>query len=248
MGVDNSTSNHLIPEFDLPFSDAELAAGILDFAWWTRYRLNYNNLTSGRHIEIGHGQLGQMKILQGMTFVTEMTSIAKLLKTNLVEKDSITCRAQFGSQPLGTEDADITEKFPCGKTYTWVSGSVTAIGVESNNNFTASALGQATGYFTPGMVRWLTGANAGRQSEVQDFTSGGIIDLPFETMFPIAIGDTFEIRRDCIKWIDGTNGCKDHWSDVSPTEWKLHYRGEPLIPIADADAINTPGATVGNSS
>lgn len=248
MTVDNSTSNHLVPEFDIPVSTEEIAAGVLDFAMWTRYRLNYNDLTPGRHIVLGHGQLGEMKILQGTTFVSELTSIEKLLKTNLVEKDSITCRAQFGSQPLGTVDADITERFPCGKEYTWFPGTVTSVGLESNNNFTASGLGQATGYFKPGMVNWITGANAGTQSEVDAFTSGGVVDLPFQTKFPIQEGDTFEIRKDCIKWIDGTNGCKEHWSDVGPNEWKLHYRGEPLIPISDADAINTPGATVGSSA
>jgi uncharacterized phage protein (TIGR02218 family) len=246
MGVDNSTSNHLmpgaVPEFDIPVSDADLAAGVLDFAWYTRYLVNFEDLSMG-HAVLDNGQCGQMKILQGMTFVSEMTSLAKLLKTNIVEKDSITCRAQFGSQPL-----DITERFPCTKAYTWVAGTVTAVGLESNNQFTDSALGQATGFFRPGMVRWTSGANAGRQSEVEDFTSGGIVDLAFETMFPIQTGDEYDIRADCTKWVYGTNGCQEHFSSDAPDAWKGHYRGEPFIPIADADAINTPGATVGSSA
>lgn len=241
MGVDNSTSDHLIPEFDIPISEEELARGVLDFAWYTRYLVNYEDLSMG-HAVIDHGQCGEMRILQGMTFTSEMTSLAKLLKQSLVEKDSITCRATFGSQYIGTEGAEITQRFPCQKPFTWFAGTVTSVGFEASRSCTANALGQATGYFTPGMVKWLTGRNAGRQSEVEEFTAGGLIELTFETMFPIEEGDTFEIRTDCTKWVEGVNGCKSHWG--VPT-WQLHYRGEPFIPIADADQINMPGATVG---
>lgn len=240
MGADNSNAEHLIPEFDIPFSEAQLAAGILDFAWYTVYLVNFEDLSMG-HVVLDHGQLGENRILAGMTFTTEMTSLAKLLKQSIVEKDSITCRATFGSQPLGTVGADIVERFSCGKTFTWFSGTVTSVGAETTRTCGASGLAQAAGYFTPGMVKWLTGANAGRQSEVEDFASGAVISFTFETMFPIVVGDTFQIRTDCIKWKNGTNGCKDHWG----TDWVLHYRGEPSIPVADADAINTPGATVG---
>lgn len=240
MGVDNSTSDHLIPEFDIPFSEAELTAGILDFAKYTRYLVNYEDLSMG-HAVVDHGQCGEMRILQGMTFTSEMTSLAKMLKQSIVEKDSITCRATYGSQYPGTPGADIVEKFPCQKAFTWVAGTVLTVGAESNRTFTASIAG-ATGTYTPGMVKWLTGANAGRQSEVEEFTAGATVDLSFETMFPIQVGDTFQIRRDCTKWVEGTNGCKDHYG--IPT-WQLHYRGEPYIPIADADQINMPGATVG---
>jgi uncharacterized phage protein (TIGR02218 family) len=241
MGVDNSVADHLIPEFDIPVSEEDLARGVLDFAWYTRYLVNYEDLSMG-HVVIDHGQCGEMRILQGMTFTSEMTSLAKLLKRSIVEKDSITCRATFGSQYPDTPGAEITERFPCTKEFVWFDGTVTGVGFETSRTFTASALAQATGYFTPGMVKWLTGRNAGRQSEVEEFTSGGVVDLTFETMFPIENGDTFEIRSDCTKWRDGVNGCKSYFGN----NWVLHYRGEPYIPIADADQINMPGATVGS--
>lgn len=240
MSVDNATAEHLIPEFDIPISEEDLARGVLDFAWYARYLVNYEDLTMG-HAVIDYGQCGEMRILQGMTFTSEMTSLAKLLKQSIVEKDSITCRATFGSQYIGTPGAEIVERFPCQKPFAWVAGTVLTVGAETNRTFTAAIAG-ATGAYTPGMVKWTAGANAGRQSEVEDFTAGATVDLSFETMFPIQVGDTFEIRRDCTKWVEGANGCKDHWG--IPT-WQLHYRGEPFIPIADADQINMPGATVG---
>ncbi len=82
--------------------------------------------------------------------------------------------------------------------------------------------------------------------ETQD--GSGNITLWLETQFPIEAGDTFRIRHDCTKWVYGTHGCQDNFSSVGPNEWKLHYRGEPFIPISDADAINTPGATYGTGA
>lgn len=242
MAVDNSQAEHLIPIFDIPVSNADIAAGALDFAEYSRYRLNYENLTAARHIVIDFGQCGEMRIKVGDTFVNEMTSLAKLLLQSIVEKDSITCRATFGSQYPGTPGAEIVEQFPCGKEFTWVAFTVTAQGFESSQTFTAAALPGADTAYEPGMVKWSTGANAGRQSEVETFAAGGIVSLTFPAMFPIQAGDTGLIRTDCTKWVEGARGCKDHWGDP---EWKLHYRGEPWIPIADGDAINTPGATVG---
>jgi len=244
MGVDNAKIEHLIPEFDTPITDADITAGVLDFAKCTRYLINYEDPAMG-HVVLDHGQLGEMRVLQGMTFTSEMTSLSKLLKQSIVEKDSITCRAIFGSQPIGTGGGVVEQRFPCGKDAEalFVDGEVTSVGVETSRTFTDSGLGAADDAYVPGMVRWLTGPNAGRMYEVEEQSSAGVISLVFPTMFPIQTGDTFEIRPDCTKWKDGNNGCKTHFG----SDWILHYRGEPYIPISDADAILMPGATVGGS-
>ena len=245
MDVDNTEIQHLVPEFDLPISEADIAAGVYDFAQYSVYLVNYEDLTMG-HVVLSFGQLGQMRVEDGLSFWSELTALSKQLKQSLVEKDSITCRAIFGSQPLGSGGAtpgSEEQRFPCGfdADSLNVSATVTSVGAEANRTFGASSLGQATDYFVPGMMQWLTGANAGRSYEVEGFTSGGAVDLTFETMFPIEAGDTFTIRPDCTTWKDGPNGCKAHFGS---TDWVLHYRGEPFIPIADADQINAPGATV----
>lgn len=246
MEVGNTEIQHLLPESDLPISEADISAGVYDFASYTLMLVNYEDLSMGHVImPSGHGQLGQMRQENGLSFWSELTALVKLLKQSIVEKDSLSCRAIFGSQPLGTEDTSgdvVTQRFPCGKDTTgmWVDSTVTAVGLETNRAFTAGALGAAADVYVPGMLKWLTGANAGRSYEVESQTASGEIGLGFETMFPVEIGDTFEIRPDCTKWKDGNNGCKFHFG----TEWVLHYRGEPLIPVADADQINAPGATM----
>ncbi|MGJ7544636.1 DUF2163 domain-containing protein [Variovorax sp. LT1R16] len=242
MDVDNAESEHLLPEFDLDITEAAIAAGAFDFAWFTVMRVNYEDLSMG-HVVLpaGHGQLGQVKTVDGLTWVPELNGLVKLLKQSIVEKDSLTCRAIFGSQPLGS-GAPVEQRFPCGKDTTglWVEVIVTSVDLETNRTFTASALGAAAGAYVPGMLRWLTGANTGRSHEVEEQAADGTINLAFETMFPIEVGDTFEIRPDCTKQVNGPNGCKVHFA----TEWVLHFRGEPLIPVADADQINMPGASM----
>lgn len=242
MGVDNTEFKHLISEYGLALEEADIVAGVYDYAEFVLMLVNYEDLSMG-HVEIMRGELGQMRIEQGMAFWTEQTSMVKRLKQSIVEKDSLTCRAIFGSQPIGTVDAEVTQRFPCGfdTSALWTAGTVTSVGLETNRTFTASALGLAANACVPGMLRWTAGANAGRAYEVEAQDGDGVVSLAFETMFPIETGDTFEIRPDCTKWKDGHNGCKSFWGD----DWVLHYRGEPYIPVSDADAINTPGATVG---
>lgn len=249
MEVGNSEFGHLIPEFSIPIDETLIRAGVYDYAEYTIYIVNYEDLSMGHWIPpAGHGQTGRLSIdNRGLSFTMELTDDTKKLKQTIVEKDSITCRAIFGSQPLGTGGGVVEQRFPCGKDLTslWTNGTVTSVGLETNRTFTASALGLPADTAIPGMVQWLTGDNANRQFEVESQSGAGVVTLGFETQFPIQTGDTFRIRPDCTKWIDGANGCKFHFGEP---EWKLHYRGEPLIPISDADAINTPGATVGTGS
>lgn len=250
MEVGNTEIQHLLPEFNTPISEADISAGVYDFATYSYYLVDYSDLTPGSHVVLSHGQLGQMRMEDGLSWWSELTDLTKLLMQSIVERDSITCRATFGSQPIGSSDSSgtvVEERFPCGKDaealYTGPH-TVTAQGAEFNTTFTASALGFPANTFVPGMLRWVTGDNAGRVVEVESQDGSGVISLTFETMFPIQAGDTFMIRPDCTKWKEGLNGCKHFFGD---TEWKLHYRGEPYIPVADADQLNTPGATVGSA-
>lgn len=242
--VDNGETSGLLPEFDFPISEADIRSGAYDFASWTAYLVDYEALDLG-HIILGSGQLGRITIQQdGLSFVEEMFGLSKLLRQSIVERDSLTCRAIFGSQPLGTEGDAPTQRFPCGYDATSLlqDGTVTSVGLESNITFTDSGLGFAADELKPGMIYWMTGNNAGRQNEVETNTAGGQVTLIFRTDFPIQVGDTFKIRPDCNKiWDDSDHGCLKWWG----TQRALHFRGEPHIPLGDAGQLNTPGASVG---
>lgn len=246
--IGNSNFKHLTkPQFSAEVSEELIRAGVYDYSWYRGLIVNYEDLTMG-HIEApaGFGQVGQLTVdNRGLSFQMELTDITKLLKQTITEVDSITCRATFGSQPIGTGGGVVEERFPCGKDLApmWsATKTVTSVSLEPNITYTASALGAAAGFYVPGMVKWMTGRNTGRQQGVEDQTAGGQITLNTATMFPVEVGDTFQIREDCTRWKDNDRGCKYHFGEP---EWKNHYRGEPFIPISDGDAISTPGATVG---
>lgn len=242
MGVDNGELQHLIPEGDMGISEEVLNSGAYDGAKYRIYWVNYMDLSMG-HIAITRGELGQIRVEDGLTFWNEITSLAKQLKLPVVKKSSRSCRATFGSQPIGTVGAEFTERQPCGKDTSgmWTTFTVGSVGLETNRTFTALGWSAALNYYVPGMVHWLTGANAGRQYETEDQSDSGEISLAFDAMFPIEAGDTFEIRKDCTKWKEEPNGCKTHFG----ADWVLHFRGEPYLKPQDADGAITPGAMLG---
>lgn len=233
MAVDGAEVMSLMPEFDIPVSEADLVAGAYDFAKVTAYLVNYEDLSQG-HVNVGHGTTGRVKILaNGLAFTTEFRGLSEPLRQSLTEKFSLGCRATYGSQPGGPD------RYPCMKDVSgdWQAAAVATVGVESNRTLTTAGLTPPYGG-VPGMLRWTSGANAGRENEVEAFDDvGGVqtIDLTFPTMFPMQPGDTFEFRDDCSKT---EAACKER----DNYQW---YRGEPKIPVADAGQIAVPGASAG---
>jgi hypothetical protein len=196
------------------------------------------------------GTIGEQTNQFSQVTVLELRSLSQQLKQTIGELDSISCRARFGSQPIGTGGGVIEERFPCGFDVStlWVTGcSVTSVGSEPDLQFTDSALGGAhptDGEFAPGVVEMLTGDNAGLTREIESYLASGAIQLQFPFTFPTVIGDTFKIRPDCTKNKNGHSSCQDtYWL----TQWALHFRGEPAINPSDGAKASTPGANISKS-
>jgi uncharacterized phage protein (TIGR02218 family) len=245
MSVDNAEAQTLVPQFESgQITNAMIAAGDLDYATWIAYRVNFNDLTSGRHEIVGSGTTGEVVNDDSLGATLELRAISQLAKQSVVELDSITCRARFGSQPIGTGGGVVEERFPCGKDISaaWVAGTVDSVGAESDRTFTSGDLaGAGDNFYVPGRCRWLTGANAGRMFEIEDFDDDGTVTLAFPTASTILAADTFEVLKDCNKVArDTAAGCKYHWG----TDWGLHFRGEPDTPVGDEAALSTPGASL----
>lgn len=246
LSIDNSEFQGLLPEYEFPISEEDIQAGVYDFARFTLYLVDYNDLTPGRHVIMDYGRLGQMRTLDGLSFWEELRGLSQELKQSICARDSLTCRARLGSQPIGTGGGAYEEREYCGIDLTdyWESGVVTAQGAEAHYSFSTSALIQDSGsdivdYYAPGMVRWTSGRNNGTEQEIESNTAT-TISLAFRSPFAIQAGDTFEYRRDCNKHPrDAEKGCPSHWG----AQWVMHVRAEPDIPIGDAITNAVPGGT-----
>lgn len=243
MSVNNTEAASLLPEFDVPISEADVRAGIYDYADFELMLVNYEDLSQG-HTTLLAGKLGQITVNQdGLSIVNELRGLAAELKQSVCQKDSLTCRAIFGSQPIGSPIPGPQVRIDwCGydATNLLVEAAVEEVGLEGNRTFRVYDSGLPAGYLSPGMAFWITGANAGRGMEIEDNDDDGNITLAYETPFQIQVGDLVQYRRDCNKQArDEEKGCKSHWV----TEWVLHFRGEPDIPIGDAGVAETPFAS-----
>lgn len=236
-GVATAGVESLVAIFPVPgFTQSAIDRGLFDKARWSVYRVNYKDLSMGHMVLPGSGgTLGEQRMKVGGVAAFELRSISDELSQTVVELDSLTCRVKH----FGSQDGD--EPFPCGYDIEpeWVDGTVTSIGSEATREFTDSGLGQADGYFYPGLVEWLTGDNAGSETEIESFGVGGVVTLQFTEVDAIQVGDTFRIRRDCNRVArDEDHGCKAFFED----DWGLHFRGEPDIPVGDSASLNAPGA------
>ena len=211
--VDNAEAQVLIPPaggITLEMIDA----GELDDAQWWLYVVNFKDLTMG-HMELGSGDVGNVRQLYGMLFVPELLSLDIRLKQPIGSVWSRRGRCVFGS--------DANSQTGCGVDISslWVNGAVTAVGAEDNRQFTGNAV--ATPYSYPGVVEWLTGDNAGKSygTESEDTM---VITLNETTAYPIQIGDTYRVRPDCFKrYIED---CIGVWNNGP------NFKGEPHIPSA----------------
>lgn len=105
-----------------------------------------------------------------------------------------------------------------------VNGTVTAAAAGARSAFTASALAQAEGYFDKGVLRWLTGSNAGVSRTVRGFKAGGAFSFALPLPRDIAVGDTFEVLPGC----DGTQQtCTTRFNNLA------RFRGQPFIPAPE---------------
>lgn len=234
LGVDNAEAQTLSPIGMFPLegiTKAQIDAGELDKVEFVIYRVNYRDLSMGHEI-VASGTIGEIRMKAGGLNVFELRSLSNQLKQTVGEVDSVNCRARFGSQSG-------EERFPCGFDLTdeWIDGVVTAI--EESDRVFSSDLTEADDYFAPGVVRWLTGNNAGQEMEVEGYTVGDVT-LQFPTGNDILLGDTFAIRRDCTRRVDGHNSCRTFFD----SEWVNHFRGEPHIPVGDSARLLSPGAGV----
>lgn len=247
LGVDNTTADTLTPIFPNTngITVEDIDRGELDTVTYEVFVVSYEDLSMG-HLHWASGVLGEQIITRGGLVRLELRSWSQLMKQkSVVAYYSITCRADFGSQPIGTGGPAREERFPCNydAESEWTDFVVTGVGTETVREFTidsnsSSALEFIDDYYAPGLLEFETGDNAGQSREIESFFDTGETTLLMTTRNPVEVGDTGRIRRSCSKRWVGHNSCLTY----DNRQW---FRGEPFIPVGDSLALNVPGVAGG---
>lgn len=189
-------------------TDADLMAGLWDYAAFTIMRVNYQDLALGHEV-MRAGTLGNVKTGR-RHFTCELRGLAQPLHQTLGRIYAPACDADLGDARCGVTLASFT-----------VTGTATA--VASQSAFTDSVRAEAADYFNFGLLTFTTGANAGYSMEVKDFGAGAFT-LQQAMPNPIAVGDAYSVYAGCDKLLAT---CIAKFSNVA------NFRGFPHVPGMD---------------
>jgi uncharacterized phage protein (TIGR02218 family) len=194
---------------DDSIADADIEAGLWDYAEIEIFQVNYKDLTQGALLQ-RKGWLGEVKT--GRTvFTAELRGMMQKLQQNVGELYSPSCRATLGDARCGLNLAPFT-----------FTGTVET--VTSNRQFTSSDLVWVDAYFDYGLVTFTGGLNAGISMEVKTYTVGAVL-LQLQMPYSVQVGDSFSIVAGCAKRI--IEDCKTKFDNV------VNFRGEPYFPGTD---------------
>lgn len=242
LAVDNTVMSGWISDAGITIQ--QIRAGLFDKARVRIYRVNYMDLSQGHEI-MAFGLLGETRFSKS-GWSCEFRSLKQLFKQPINRMYSLKCATKFGSMPIGTGGEQPEDRWFCGKEWVWTEGSATEVDEdEPDRIFTDASATEESDFYVPGVIRWLTGDNAGMESDIETYEldgDGGHFTLAIPLAYPIQPTDTYQRRQDCNK-IAVTKGdvqgdCKDKHDNL------LNFRGQHLIPIADASSSMLPGADV----
>lgn len=189
---------------------SDLRARKYDYADVQILAVNWADLTMGQVILLT-GKFGPVTINE-YGFQVELNGMAAQLANVRGDLYQPTCRVDLG-------DSDCTVNVDS------LMQSGTVATTDGARNLTATGVSAADGYFSGGLLTWLTGANAGLSVEVRTWASAGAaIVLYLKTIFPVVVGDTFKIQPGCDKLV---STCQNKFNNV------VNFRGEPYIPGTD---------------
>jgi len=200
---------------DSAISEADLAAGRYDQAEVEIFMVDWADPAGGR-IWLRKGWIGEVTVRDG-AFVAEVRGLMAPLQHAALSHYSPECRADLGDARCKVDLSAFMME-------------TTVASVTDNRFFTSNALGVADKWFDYGVLRWLSGANAGLRVEVKSQT-GDVIELRDAMNAEITAGDLFRLSIGCDKRF---STCKGKFGNA------VNFRGEPHVPGTDA-VLDYPG-------
>ena len=210
LSVDNLTVMGALSAASL--NEHDLAAGLFDNAAIEIWRVNW--AAPDARVLMRSGTLGEVK--RGKTaFEAEVRGLAQALNQPLGRVFGHGCDAVLGDSR-------------CTVAVTPVAGTVAA--VTDNRRFSAGLAGYATDWFSGGMLRFTSGANAGRAMEVKHHSLTGTVatfELWQAMSEMVAAGDGFAVTPGCHR---SFAACKTKFANAA------NFRGFPYM-IGDDAAL-----------
>jgi uncharacterized phage protein (TIGR02218 family) len=209
-------------------TEADLNAGVYDFAEVWVMECNYADLTQGI-LAYKYGRIGRI-FFDGMTFRAETNSLSELTENKVVEETSLLCRAKkFGDarckKNLAGNSVD-------GFAIT-INGTIDSVDSgKPDRKFTSS---QVNGYPVNRLTYgWMKITDAGSDNynlerPVRSNTGSGEVELDEPFPYPLAAGDTFQAICGCPRRI------RDCWETYDNA---VNFQGEPYIPGVSVYDIN----------
>ncbi len=214
LAVDNMDVEGVLDSITI--SEADLMAGVYDFAEIEVFIVNYRNLGDGK-LRVRTGWLGEVSISKNR-FVAEVRGLAQKLNQNVGSIFSSLCRAKFCDQKCKLDEEEFT-----------FSGGVDT--AQNRQVFTPSGLSNQSGYFNYGKIIFTSGANSGLGMEVKDYIRDERISLALPMPYEIEPGDSYDIVAGCDK---NFKTCTERFVNA------VNFRGEPHIPGLD-EIMKTAG-------
>ena len=207
-------------------SEDDLAAGLYDDAAVEIWRVNWQDLD--QRILMRSGSLGEVR-RSGAAFTAEVRGLAHYLQQPKGRLFQSGCDADLGDARCGIDLDNPAFR-----------GTGIVLTAPNARLLTASGLGAfLSGWFTRGLVTFISGANAGRAQEVKRHTLAGTeatIELWQPMAMSIAPSDTFTITAGCDKQFAT---CKAKFANA------VNFRGFPHMPGNDyVLAVARPGEPV----
>lgn len=215
LSVDNLTLETILDADAI--TETDLISGKFDYADVEIYQVNWASPSWSSKVFLKRGTFGEVKTGKVMASV-EFRGLSQHLNQVTGRMYTLNCDTDLGSTRCGASLVSYT-----------VSGAVTAV-IDSDtfrDNSTADIINKADGWFSYGLLTWLTGNNAGRNVEVKKFTVSGS-DFTFDLIEPmwdaIQVGDTFSVYAGCDKTFET---CKTKFSNG------VNFQGFQNIPNSD---------------
>jgi len=203
LSVDNLDITGALSSEDI--TDADIAAGLYDFARIDVYACNWSDLSQGA-VHLRRGWMGQVARI-GNSYTAEVRGLHDLLQRPVGDYYTPECRFDLG-------DCN------CGVALSSYSGNVT--NVIDSLSFCDAAQSAADGALDYGKLTWVTGENAGQSADVKKWDADAkqfTLWLPAPN--PIKFGDAYSVCFGCDKRF---STCKNKFANAA------NFGGFPHVP------------------